>query len=262
MCIHRFATSPLPNSNFVYLFPIVVLIHISCAGNNIRTCHALGIMFWLQSQTWISSPKCQSPQLRFPFLKQAAHLFTLMMKIPQCLGCLGRTWIVSKFAFVSFMFQFLALPSSCLHVLMFSLFSIVKVCPRLSSFLQQKNSILIPICVLCCLCMLRLKPKSQLPRYHRLGLGILFCMTLQSELSQMMKHWNEIGRLCVEFKGGPLCYEPLYDPQVGWKTLVKMLCSLLNSCVTLPYMAFLLFLPLFNHHHSNVNDLLSIYTFH
>jgi len=37
-----------------------------------------------------------------------------------------------------------------------------------------------------------------------------------------------------------------------------MLCFLLNSCVTLPYMAFLLFLPLFNHHHSNVNVLFSI----
>jgi hypothetical protein len=44
--------------------------------------------------------------------------------------------------------------------------------------------------------------------------------------------------------------------QVGWKVLINMF-SLLDSCVALPCMAFLLFLPLSNHHDSNVNVLFS-----
>jgi hypothetical protein len=48
----------------------------------------------------------------------------------------------------------------------------------------------------------------------------------------------------------------LCNTQAGWKALIKMF-SLLDSCAALPCMAFLLFLPLSNQHHSNVNVLLS-----
>jgi hypothetical protein len=48
----------------------------------------------------------------------------------------------------------------------------------------------------------------------------------------------------------------LCSPQVGWRALTKMF-SLLDSCVALLCMAFLLFLPLSNHHYSNVNVLFS-----
>jgi len=70
----------------------------------------------------------------------------------------------------------------------------------------------------------------------------------------MMKHWNEIGCLCVGLRGGLFCHKPLCGLQVRWRVLIKMF-SLLDSCVALPCMAFLLFLPLSNQHHSNVNVL-------
>ncbi len=54
---------------------------------------------------------------------------------------------------------------------------------------------------------------------------------MQFELSWMMKHWNELGHFCVELKGGLFCHEPLCSLEVGWRILIKMLCSFLNSCV-------------------------------
>jgi hypothetical protein len=72
----------------------------------------------------------------------------------------------------------------------------------------------------------------------------------------MMRHWSGIGCLCVEFGGGLLCYEPLCNPQVRWRVLIKMF-YFLDFCVTLLCMVFLFFFPLSNHHHSNVNALLS-----
>ncbi len=41
VCIHKFATSLLPNSCCVCLFLVLIFIHISFVGNNIKVCHAL-----------------------------------------------------------------------------------------------------------------------------------------------------------------------------------------------------------------------------
>jgi hypothetical protein len=81
-------------------------------------------------------------------------------------------------------------------------------------------------------------------------------MIMQSKFSQMMKHWSEIGRICVELGGGLLCHKPLCGLQVGWRTLIKMF-YLLDSFIAFPCTTFLIFLPLCNHHHTNVNVLLS-----
>jgi len=82
---------------------------------------------------------------------------------------------------------------------------------------------------------------------------LLYDFVVKAFINDEALEWNRLFLCWV------LCYEPLCGPQVGWKALINLLFSLLDYCVALPCMAFLLFLLLSNHH-SNVNVLFSTKT--
>ncbi len=144
------------------------------------------ITYWLWSWTWTSLKRCWSFWFKFPSPMPCAFLCTSMVLNLQCKSTPRGTWIVSK-STSCFNFHFLYFEFLCIHSLMLSSCFLVEVCFHLGlgvyMCLQEKSSSIVLTWFQYFFHMLRLKPRSWIPCFHHLGLGILLGIIVQLKLS-------------------------------------------------------------------------------
>jgi hypothetical protein len=95
-------------------------------------------------------------------------------------------------------------------------------------FFQQRIFNILLRCF-CCLCMLKLKPRSWLACCDRLTLETMLGVVLLLKLYLMMRLWNEINLICWTQGWVVGCMNLLCGLMVGWRALIKCSITLLMS---------------------------------